>query len=247
MLCRAATLRIKRKSNHCYPRALAVQTHTAGHSPGPARHGSMAGKGREAESPLQKAPLISKDDAIDHTDEHLPSASEQVPWEGWESAGVTISSGAFHPNKNISLLYRLNRDPQNTFFKSSLERRAKISSQVGTPGWQRHREMSCIPKKHPHISWSQLCPHSSHQARKASMSERGWSNICNIQVWHLQLSAHLSSMSLQVWSKHRSLGFRRLHWRKSWWSDSPEVWLWLSHIHLCHFKLPRSSCSAKWL
>lgn len=52
------------------------------------------------------------------TDEHLPSAREQGPWEGWASAGVTISSGAFSPNKNIAFLQRLNRDPQDTFFKS---------------------------------------------------------------------------------------------------------------------------------
>lgn len=36
----------------------------------------------EMEGPLQTSPLISKDDAINRTDEHLPSASEQGPWEG---------------------------------------------------------------------------------------------------------------------------------------------------------------------
>lgn len=81
---------------------------------------------------------------------------------------------AFHPNKNISLLHGLNRDPQDIFFKSQPGEESKDHLPGDTPGWQRDREVSCIPKKHPHISWSQLCTHSSHQARKASMSERGW-------------------------------------------------------------------------
>lgn len=87
--------------------------------------------GREMEGPLQTSPLISKDDAINRTGEHLHSASEQGPWEGWASAGVTISSGAFSPNKNISFLHRLNRDPQHTFFKSQPGEESKGQ----LPGW----------------------------------------------------------------------------------------------------------------
>lgn len=226
-----------------------MQTHTAGHSPGPARHRSVAGKGRKVEGPLQKAPLISKDDAIDHTDEHLPSASEQGPWEGWASAGVTISSGAFHPNKNISLLYRLNRDPQDTFFKSQPGEESKDQLPGGN-SWltETQRNVLYPPKTSTHqLKHTSTVPTQLPPSKESIHEWEGLSNTCNTQVWLLQLSAHLSSMSLQVWSKHRSLGFRRLHWRKSWGWDSPEVWLWLSHIHLCHFELPRSSCSAKWL
>lgn len=59
-----------------------MQTHTAGHSCRPAGNGSLAGKGdgglcRHLRA-LQTSPLISKDDAINYPDEHLPSASEQA-------------------------------------------------------------------------------------------------------------------------------------------------------------------------
>lgn len=162
VLCRAA-LRIKRKSNPSHPGALAVQTHTAGHSCRPAGNGSLAGKGdgglcRHLRA-LQTSPLISKDDAINYPDEHLPSASEQGLWEGWASAGGAISSGAFSPNKNISFLHRLNRDPQDTFSKSQPGEESKGQLPVGTPGWQRHREVSsCFPKK-IHTSTEVNCAH----------------------------------------------------------------------------------------
>lgn len=41
----------------------------------------------------------------------------------------------------------------------SLERKAKVSSQVDTPGWQRHRKVSCFPKK-IHTSTEVNCAHT---------------------------------------------------------------------------------------
>lgn len=152
---------------------------------------------------------------------------------------------AFHPNKNISLLHGLNRDPQDIFFKSQPGKESK-DHLPGEHSWLTERQRSVLHPQKPSTHQLKSTVHTQLPPSEESIHEwEGLSNTCNIQVWPLRLPAHLSSMSLQVWSKHRSSGFRRLHWSKSWGPDPPEVWL--SHIHLCHLKLTRSSCSAKWL
>lgn len=61
---------------------------------------------------LQTAHLISNDDAINRTDEHLPSGSEQTPTRDKQAQELPSAQELLATDKNISLLHRLNRDLQ---------------------------------------------------------------------------------------------------------------------------------------
>lgn len=174
-----------------------MQTHITGGSHRPVRN-RRAWLGREMEgASLQTSHLISKDDAINRTDEHLPSGSEQDPSEDEQVQELPSAQGLLAANKNISFLHRFNREILNIHsLNPSLETKAKATSQAGKHHWLPEKQGRCLT--HTHTSPQKpTCINQLSTAHTASTDQRK----------HLQEEQHL-----QQHLEHPGVAFAGICW-----------------------------------
>lgn len=128
-----------------------------------------------------------------------PQEVSKTPTRDEQVQELPSAQGLLAANKNISFLRRFSRDPQYSFFKSQPgdETKGHFTGRRASRLTEKQGRCLTAPQKPTCIN-CQLHTPSFHTAKKAPASQRSWSNIWSSQVWLLQVSPDLPSLSSQV-------------------------------------------------